>query len=558
MHIPRGRVAVQPRRRSARRSSSSRPDGAVRPARQRRCWRSRSSSALLALLVWRVSHDSDKGVSQALDDGEQPTAPAFDLKRLDGRGRIDLASLRGKKPIVLDFWASWCVPCIHESKRLEAARKRYGDRVEFIGVDTKDFSGEARALAAQARDHVSERPRRQRRRAREVGRAADSADLLRRSQREGRRRAGRGGRPAAVPAADRRVVMRSPPRLRRRSCSRCPSRARASGIRRCNGARGRGDVPRLRDDARPVELAGGAADQARDRAPHRRGRHEERDQGPAGRRVRRDDPRRAAAQGLRPAGVVAADRRNRRRRRCSSALGAWRWSRAREPCGAGPSARSGARSSGWTTSSVASRPDGEGRRTLPRGLRVDRVPVRAAARAGLPVGGLGSRGAATRRPRRRAARRAREPAVHPGFAVVFVALGAAANLICRGRERSRRAGARRLHPRRRGARVHGTAAVDGPARRRGADPGRAPARVARAPRRRVRHLRRAVRRPVPRHGVRRREQLVERSSAARRGSPRIRRARRLPSCSSPSSSCAGWRSSAGCATTTACSRSSAG
>jgi thiol-disulfide isomerase/thioredoxin len=101
--------------------------------------------ALLALLVWRVARGSDKGVSQALQDGEHPTAPTFDLQRLDGRGRIDLATLRGKKPVVLDFWASWCDPCIHESKRLQAARGQYGDRIAFIGVDTKDFSGEARA-----------------------------------------------------------------------------------------------------------------------------------------------------------------------------------------------------------------------------------------------------------------------------------------------------------------------------------------------------------------------------------------------------------------------------
>jgi cytochrome c biogenesis protein CcmG/thiol:disulfide interchange protein DsbE len=99
---------------------------------------------LLALLIWRIANDNNKGVGQALRDGQHPTAPTFDLKRLDGLGSIDLASIRGKKPIVLDFWASWCVPCIHESKRLEAARKEYGDKIAFIGVDTKDFSGDAR------------------------------------------------------------------------------------------------------------------------------------------------------------------------------------------------------------------------------------------------------------------------------------------------------------------------------------------------------------------------------------------------------------------------------
>ena len=37
------------------------------------------------------------------------------------------------------------MPCISESQRLQKAHERYGDRIAFIGVDSKDFAGDARA-----------------------------------------------------------------------------------------------------------------------------------------------------------------------------------------------------------------------------------------------------------------------------------------------------------------------------------------------------------------------------------------------------------------------------
>ena len=53
----------------------------------------------------------------------RPAAPAFTLPRLDGDGELSLASLRGKA-VVVNFWASWCVPCKEEAPLLEQASER--------------------------------------------------------------------------------------------------------------------------------------------------------------------------------------------------------------------------------------------------------------------------------------------------------------------------------------------------------------------------------------------------------------------------------------------------
>ena len=75
-------------------------------------------------------------------------APPFDLARLTGSGRISLAALRGR-PVVLNFWASWCAECKAEFRLLaEITRQHPG--VTVIGITYNDLDFDARRFA---RDH---------------------------------------------------------------------------------------------------------------------------------------------------------------------------------------------------------------------------------------------------------------------------------------------------------------------------------------------------------------------------------------------------------------------
>ncbi len=47
---------------------------------------------------------------------------------------------------MVNFWASWCIPCEDEAAALERAARRYGDRVQFIGVNVQDTDANARAF----------------------------------------------------------------------------------------------------------------------------------------------------------------------------------------------------------------------------------------------------------------------------------------------------------------------------------------------------------------------------------------------------------------------------
>ncbi len=83
---------------------------------------------LLAFLALGLGQDPKAMPSPLLGN----TAPGFALADLDGE-ITRLVELRGQ-PVVLNFWATWCGPCVVEHPVLQTAARRYGEQVRFLGV----------------------------------------------------------------------------------------------------------------------------------------------------------------------------------------------------------------------------------------------------------------------------------------------------------------------------------------------------------------------------------------------------------------------------------------
>jgi cytochrome c biogenesis protein CcmG/thiol:disulfide interchange protein DsbE len=100
-------------------------------------------AALLGVLAFGVLRPPTTSISALIG------APAndFRLTGLDGR-TISLADLRGNL-VLLNFWASWCIPCREETPLLEATARKYEGRgLRVVGVVYQDSADAARAFEA--------------------------------------------------------------------------------------------------------------------------------------------------------------------------------------------------------------------------------------------------------------------------------------------------------------------------------------------------------------------------------------------------------------------------
>ncbi|MGU3470548.1 TlpA family protein disulfide reductase [Paenibacillus sp. D51F] len=67
-------------------------------------------------------------------------APAFTLPGLDERP-YSVGGPR-EKPVLINFWASWCGPCDIEAPDLQALYEKYGDRIDFYGINATSYDRE--------------------------------------------------------------------------------------------------------------------------------------------------------------------------------------------------------------------------------------------------------------------------------------------------------------------------------------------------------------------------------------------------------------------------------
>jgi cytochrome c biogenesis protein CcmG/thiol:disulfide interchange protein DsbE len=86
---------------------------------------------------------------ELIPEKNRKAAPVFTVKALNGDGAISLDDFRGK-PVVLNFWASWCLPCKEETPELVAFAKAHPG-IQVVGIAIDDEAKDSRAFAEEYR-----------------------------------------------------------------------------------------------------------------------------------------------------------------------------------------------------------------------------------------------------------------------------------------------------------------------------------------------------------------------------------------------------------------------
>ena len=80
------------------------------------------------------------------DEAKLETASDFTLPSLEG-GNISLSDYLGKKVILINFFATWCDPCLKEMPKLDAMQKELGDKLQVISISVDEAKDQAKVKA---------------------------------------------------------------------------------------------------------------------------------------------------------------------------------------------------------------------------------------------------------------------------------------------------------------------------------------------------------------------------------------------------------------------------
>ena len=94
-----------------------------------------------------ASPATESDAPAASGDGPDTSVPATSLTTFDGE-TVSFEDYRGT-PMVVNFWASWCAPCVAEMPDLEAVHQAAGDRIAFVGINTQDTPEDAADMVEQ-------------------------------------------------------------------------------------------------------------------------------------------------------------------------------------------------------------------------------------------------------------------------------------------------------------------------------------------------------------------------------------------------------------------------